>query len=72
MRQVKKLVGIAFGCMLMASCCPSRTFLVGTNGIVEYNRHTGQLEILWEYVEKPGQQTEKAVCVDSIPIPERK
>lgn len=40
------------GC-LCAGCTPQRWFLVNTNGILTYNRHTGQLECIWEWNEKP-------------------
>lgn len=44
------IIVIGFMC---AGCTPQRWFLVNTNGILTYNRHTGQLECIWEWNEKP-------------------
>jgi hypothetical protein len=68
MKQVKRLIGIAVGCCILASCSPSRMFMVGTNGIATYNRHTGQFEILWEYAEKPLPTIHDTIYVDSCRI----
>lgn len=40
----------SFGAM---SCSPNRFFLVNSEGIFTYNRHTGQLEFMWETKEHP-------------------
>ncbi len=68
MKQVKRLIGIAVGCCILASCSPSRMFMFGTNGIATYNRHTGQFEILWEYAEKPLPTIHDTIYVDSCRI----
>lgn len=68
MKQVKRLIGIAVGCCILASCSPSRMFMVGTNGIATYNRHTGQFEVLWEYAEKPLPTIHDTIYVDSCRI----
>lgn len=39
--------------LMCAGCTPQRWFLVNTNGILTYNRHTGQIEMIWEWNEKP-------------------
>lgn len=48
------LFGSAVALHLFCSCSPNRWFLINTEGIVTYNRHTGQLEILWSSHEEPN------------------
>ena len=38
---------LAFSFMAM-SCSPNKFYLVNSEGIFSYNRHTGQLEFMWE------------------------
>lgn len=47
---MKRLIfSLCCGALLMlASCAPNRFFLVNSEGIFTYNRHTGQLEFMWE------------------------
>lgn len=71
MRQVKRLIGFATCCMILTACSPSRMFMVGTNGIATYNRHTGQFEILWEYAEKPLPQVHDTIYIDSCKVSQR-
>lgn len=33
---------------LFPSCSPGKFYLWTSNGIMNYNRHTGQFELLWE------------------------
>lgn len=68
MKRVFKLIGIAIVGGFVASCCPSRTFMVGTNGIATYNRHTGQFEVLWEYAEKPLPVIHDTIYIDSCNV----
>lgn len=30
------------------SCAPNKFYLVNSEGIFTYNRHTGQVELMWE------------------------
>lgn len=55
------------GCFL-ASCSPSRLFMISGSGIATYNRHTGQFEILWEHKEEPAKVSHDTVYVDSCKI----
>lgn len=34
--------------LLVMGCAPRDWFLINSSGILTYNRHTGQLEVLWE------------------------
>lgn len=48
------LVGIAFisilvCCCFLTSCQPVKLLMIDSDGIVTYNRHTGQFEMLWEH-----------------------
>lgn len=50
---------ISFGLMFVAlmsivGCAPNRFFLVNSEGIFSYNRHTGQLEFMWETKSAPA------------------
>lgn len=33
----------------LSACSPVRWLVVNSDGILTYNRHTGQLELLWEH-----------------------
>lgn len=39
---------IVLGLMALTSCSGSNLMWYTSNGIVSYNRHTGQFEMLWE------------------------
>ena len=51
------LMGVA-----VTACAPTRWYLVNSSGIATYNHRTGQLEVLWEWHEKPN-----PMAADSIP-----
>lgn len=38
--------------LLGMGCSGTRLALCTSNGIITYNRHTGQFEMLWEYSQK--------------------
>lgn len=38
--------------LLGTGCSGTRFALCTSNGIITYNRHTGQFEMLWEYSQK--------------------
>lgn len=46
----------------VTACAPTRWYLVNSSGIATYNHRTGQLEVLWEWHEKPN-----PMATDSIP-----
>lgn len=52
---------LVFGVIVISACSPARLYLVNSSGIATYNRHTGQLELLWEWTEKPN-----TLATDSI------
>lgn len=45
----------------VTACAPTRWYLVNSSGIATYNHRTGQLEVLWEWSEKPN-----TLATDSI------
>lgn len=50
----KKIVLVLLAVAIMLSSCTGwRYVLCTSNGILTYNRHTGQLEILWEHQSMP-------------------
>ena len=40
--------------VLVSGCSPTRLYLVDHNGVLTYNRNSGQLEIIWEWRERPN------------------
>lgn len=38
----------------VTACAPARWYLVNSSGIMTYNHRTGQLEVVWEWAEKPN------------------
>ena len=55
--------------VLVSGCSPTRLFLIDHNGVLTYNRNTGQLEIIWEWRERPngvGRDSVTSVKNDSI------
>lgn len=52
---MRKIVFLSLMCIFaLFSCTPNRWYLVNSDGVLTYNRHTGQLEVLWEHHEKPN------------------
>ena len=49
-------------CNAVTACAPTRWYLVNSSGIATYNHRTGQLEVLWEWHEKPN-----PMATDTIP-----
>lgn len=56
---------IFFG-ITFTACSPTRLFLIDHSGVLTYNRNTGQLDIIWEWKERPT-----VVERDSVPYLER-
>lgn len=40
--------------LMLGSCANPKWFWCSSNGIFTYNRHTGQLELIWENSAKPA------------------
>lgn len=59
-----KIFFLAFTALILTGCSPQRWFLVNTNGIMTYNTHTGQFEMIWEWKESPHE-----VKSDSVQAP---
>lgn len=58
--------GLVFGVCLfctfvVSGCAPNRFYLVNSEGIFTYNRHTGQLEFMWQTKSAPAMP-------DTIPV----
>lgn len=52
---MKKIACLSlFGFLLLCGCAPNRWFLINSDGVLTYNRHTGQLEVMWDHSEKPN------------------
>ena len=39
---------VFIGFLVLSSCTPSRFFIINSEGILTYNRHSGQLEFMWQ------------------------
>lgn len=64
---MKKIVlGFVFiGFMVLSSCTPSRFFVINSEGILTYNRLTGQLEFMWQTKSAKGDTIDVVKC-DSL------
>ena len=51
MRKVSFLMccGLILACCLCTGCAGSKLALFSSEGIFTYNRHTGQIELLWDH-----------------------
>ena len=62
----KFVLGFVFiGFLVLSSCTPSRFFVINSEGILTYNRHTGQLEFMWQTKSAKG-DTIDVVKSDSL------
>ena len=65
----KNLILVMFSLATLAtictSCSPVRYLLINSNGIMSYNRHTGQFEVLWEHHSVSADNNQPA-SIDSI------
>lgn len=52
--------------LMAASCSPAKIFFLSSDGIVTYNRHTGQFEMMWEHRSVSSPDTLPAVKRDSL------
>lgn len=53
------------GVLVLSSCTPNRFFLINSEGILTYNRHTGQLEFMWQTKSAKGDSISVIKC-DSL------
>ena len=56
---------VFIGVLVLSSCSPNRFFLINSEGILTYNRHTGQLEFMWETKSAKGDSISVVKC-DSL------
>ena len=62
----KFVLGFVFiGFLGLSSCTPSRFFVINSEGILTYNRHTGQLEFMWQTKSAKGDTNDVVKC-DSL------
>lgn len=60
------VLGFVFiGFLVLSSCTPNRFFLINSEGILTYNRHTGQLELMWQTKGVKGDTIDVVKC-DSL------
>lgn len=64
---MKKIVlsFVFIGGLVLSSCTPNRFFLINSEGILTYNRHTGQLEFMWQTKSAKGDSVSVVKC-DSL------
>lgn len=63
-KNIVLVIGVLiFGTFLCASCANPKWFMCNSNGIFQYNRHTGQLELLWENAAQPTTAVHDTVYV---------
>lgn len=60
------LVALVATSMFFSSCTPARWYLVNSEGILTYNRQTGQLELMWSHYSKGQKADTSYVPVDSV------
>ena len=65
------LIVLAAGLMFQACSRWPQIIIGDSSGILTYNRHTGQLEVLWEKHAKVVNQNASSENADSIPAAER-
>ena len=56
---------VFIGLLGFSSCTPTRFFLINSEGILTYNRLTGQLEFMWETKSARGDSVSVVKC-DSL------
>lgn len=62
----KFVLGFVFiGVLVLSSCSPNRFFLINSEGILTYNRLTGQLEFMWQTKGVKGDSVSVVKC-DSL------
>lgn len=74
MTMKRRIFGLCFGGLLiLSSCAPNKFYLINSEGILEYNRHTGQLEFMWSTKSASMDSTTANKCVPANPdsMPEK-
>lgn len=67
MRKFISILVFSVFMVLFCGCSPAKYFFLSSDGIITYNRHTGQFEMLWE--SNVSKQSEMADTAVSVPIP---
>lgn len=65
-RMIVVVIAVAISPMFFQSCAPARWYLVNSEGILTYNRHTGQLEIMWSHHSQGANADTTRLPVDSL------
>lgn len=65
------LIVLAAGLMIQGCSRWPQIIIGDSSGILTYNRHTGQLEVLWEKHAKVVNQNADPTKADSIPFSKR-
>lgn len=52
----------------VTSCHPAKLFLLSSEGIVTYNRNTGQFEMVWDYKSKATTPDTVFVSRDTLSV----
>lgn len=60
------IILVLFGSMFTTSCAPNKWYLVNSEGILTYNRHTGQLELVWSHHSEMAKADSIKTPVDSV------
>lgn len=55
-----------FIALFSVSCSPAKIFLVNSEGILTYDRKTGNLEVLWNTKAKAGEAVTDTTKLDSV------
>lgn len=58
----------AMATLSVTSCHPAKLFLLSSEGIVTYNRNTGQFEMVWDYKSKATTPDTVYVSRDTISV----
>lgn len=62
MKKVFIFIWIVFGMTIISGCSGAKLMWYTSNGIVTYNRHTGQFEMLWENAGHGQNQNCDSTC----------
>lgn len=63
--------GLVVVCFSSLSCTGPKLFWCTSNGIITYNKHTGQFEMLWEQSAQSEKPRVDTIFLDSIKTPNR-
>lgn len=64
--KLARLLLVVVAVASLAACSPVRWLVVNSDGILTYNRHTGQLELLWEHHSEKSDYPKQSASADSI------